>query len=287
MGEPPSAVSPAGNVGVDSAPRHNLRGVAVAVAALCLGVAYFYWDQARQTPRPSPPTTGTSAIQPPSAAAPAIRHPIEVPGAPNGESAVILPALEDSDTSLRNALASLIGEKQFGDLVYPDGIVRRIVATIDNLPRSKAPLRVWPVKSAPGSFIASGAGSNQVIDAANAARYTAYVNVVRAVDARTLVDLYRRLYPLFQRAHEELGYPHGYFNDRVIETIDDLLDAPEPKGPIKLTQSKVLFEFADPQLEARSAGQKLMIRIGPANAAKVKSKLLEIHDEILRHEVRK
>ena len=50
--------------------------------------------------------------------------------------------------------------------------------------------------------------------------------------------------------------------------IDHLLATPEIEGPIRLVQPKVLYEFADPELEARSAGQKLLLRMGAANAAR-------------------
>ena len=44
-----------------------------------------------------------------------------------------------------------------------------------------------------------------------------------------------------------------------MEVIDHLLAAPEVKGPIRLTTPKVLHEYADPDLESRSAGQKVLI----------------------------
>ena len=58
-----------------------------------------------------------------------------------------------------------------------------------------------------------------------------------------------------------------------METIDNLIDAPEPKGPVKLTVPHVLYEYADPDLEAASAGQKVLVRMGAANEAKVKARL--------------
>jgi hypothetical protein len=47
-------------------------------------------------------------------------------------------------------------------------------------------------------------------------------------------------------------------------------------APIDLTQPKVLYEFADPSLEQRSAGQKMLIRMGPVNESRVKAKLRDI-----------
>jgi type II secretory pathway component PulM len=41
-------------------------------------------------------------------------------------------------------------------------------------------------------------------------------------------------------------------------------------------QPKVLYVFADPALESRSAGQKILMRMGPVNEARVKTKLRDV-----------
>jgi hypothetical protein len=38
--------------------------------------------------------------------------------------------------------------------------------------------------------------------------------------------------------------------------------------------------YTDPELESRSAGQKIMMRMGSVNAARIKAKLREIRAEI-------
>jgi hypothetical protein len=88
--------------------------------------------------------------------------------------------------------------------------------------------------------------------------------------------VYRHYYPLFQQAYQDLGYPHGYFNDRLVAVIDHLLATPHPTGPLALVRPKVFWEFADPELEVRSAGQKLLLRLGSENAAVVTRKLREL-----------
>jgi hypothetical protein len=100
--------------------------------------------------------------------------------------------------------------------------------------------------------------------------------MLERVDAKQLAGIYLRYYPWFQQAYEELGYPKGYFNDRLVAVIDHLLAAPEPSGPILLTQPKVLYQYLDPQLEALSAGQKTLVRMGPDNARRVKARLREL-----------
>jgi Protein of unknown function (DUF3014) len=238
--------------------------------------AYYYWQQKMQEPV-SPPL---QAEAPPAQVStePAIRHPVETaPAQP-------LPVLGESDAAIGEALAELLGKKSLTDLFYPDRMIRRIVATIDNLPRKKAPARMMPVKPVPPPFAKMDQGNDAVMGTGNSKRYAPYVKVAQAVDAGKLADVYIRFYPLFQQAYEELGYPKGYFNDRLVEALDNLLDAPDIKGPIKLVQPRVMYEFADPALEARSAGQKIMIRMGSENAAKVKAKLREIRHEVTRRD---
>ena len=110
----------------------------------------------------------------------------------------------------------------------------------------------------------------------NSARYARYVKLVQALDAERVVAIYVHFYPLFQQAFVELGYPNAQFNDRLVDVIDHLLETPDVQGPVALVRPKVFFEFADPELEELSAGQKLMVRIGPDNAAVLKTKLREI-----------
>jgi hypothetical protein len=85
-----------------------------------------------------------------------------------------------------------------------------------------------------------------------------------------------RFYPLFQQAYHDLGYPSGYFNDRLIDVIDNLLATPQTAAPASLVQPHVLYEFANPDLESLSAGQKIMLRMGSENASHVRTKLREL-----------
>ena len=96
------------------------------------------------------------------------------------------------------------------------------------------------------------------------------------LEMEQFVKLYMRFYPLIQEAYDALGYKNRYFNDRFIFVIDHLLKTPEVIGTIQLVQPKVFYEYADPALESLSAGQKILLRIGPANMAILKAKLVEI-----------
>jgi len=251
--------------------------VAAAVIVLGAGTAiYVKWQGQKPAEQPLVEAPQAPPAPPQASVEPAIRHPIE-----EAPAAQPLPALGESDPAMRKSLAELIGKSRFARFFYPDRIIRRIVATIDNLPRKTVAINLMPVKAVAGSFIVEETQDDTVIGAKNAARYGAYVKLMQAVDAHKLVAFYVSFYPLFQQDYVELGYPKGYFNDRLIEAIDNMLDAPDLKSPILLVQPKVMYEFADPDLEARSAGQKIIMRMGSENAAKVKAKLREIRSEVM------
>ncbi len=255
--------------------------VAALAAVLLASAAAYYWTY---LPRGEPLPSGAQApIETAAPAAPvAPPQPAPAAAAPTlGEPAPALPALEHSDSMIRQSIAGLVGEKAFDAYVIPEQLVRRIVATVDNLPRATAPTRTLPLNAVPGAFATAGSDQDLSIDAANAARYAPYVRVFDSIDAHALVQSYARAYPLFQRAYEELGFPGKVFNDRLLEAIDDLLAAPELDTPVKLMRPRVLYEFTDPDLETRSAGEKILMRMGKENELAVKAKLREIRREIL------
>jgi hypothetical protein len=151
---------------------------------------------------------------------------------------------------------------------------------VDNLPRPKLPSHALLIKPPAGYFLTTGGSEARSVDLRNAERYTIYARFAEAVDAKKAVAAYGYFYPLFEQEYRMLGYPTGSFNARLIEAIDDLLMTPDIEEPIELVQPRVLYEFADPDLEALSAGQKIMLRMGVENAAKIKTKLREIRHEL-------
>lgn len=243
------------------------------LAAIAVAVGIYFWVQ-RGPEEPAQQTTAPVAGGGEETPAP-VEHPVETPAeAP-------LPALDESDAEAVAGFAPLFPEGRFEQLFAGEDLIRRITVTVDNLPRQKVAMRLRPVRPMPDEFVASGAEMAPVLDESNFARYRSYVAVLEAVDGTRAAVVYRRLYPLFQEAYEELGHPSAYFNDRVIDVIDHLLEAPEVRGPIPLVRPNVLYEFADPGLEARSAGQKFLIRMGPENAVKVKAWLRAFRAELV------
>jgi Protein of unknown function (DUF3014) len=251
--------------------------IAWVVGSIALTAALIFSARWYMTATPTvatPPVAQTPEPAPPAPAAPKIEYPIE--RAQTEPSAPPQVALDASDTPMREALASLFKGNKLPEFVQPTNLIRSIVATIDNLPRSKVAPRLMLVQPTPGALSTMSVGDNLVIAADNSARYAPVVALVHAIDTKQLLAIYVRFYPLFQQAYRELGYLDGYFNDRLVAVIDHLIATPDVKPPIALVQPKVLYQYADPELEALSAGQKAMIRVGPDNAAVLKAKLREI-----------
>jgi hypothetical protein len=244
----------------------------VLILAVVFGVslaAYFFW------PREAP-------VMPHPAATPA------APRAPAGpkfpvpaEAGVVLPALAQSDAAMVEALSGLLGGLDaVARLLNVEGFVRNVVATIDNLPREVVASRLNPLRPIGGAFVTQGRDESLAIGARNAARYEPYLRVMESVPPERAAAAYRHFHPLFQQAYVELGYPDGHFNDRLVEVIDHLLSTPEVPATVRLTQPHVLYEYADPDLEERSAGQKALMRMGNAQAARVKAWLLGLRGHI-------
>ena len=221
------------------------------------------------TPTPAPPAAPDTEVE---------RYPIAT-ATPSSQTD--LPANpDDSDSAYGDGLQQLVGAEALA-YFHSDRMIRRFVATIDNLPRQEAPARMMPVKPVGGPFLVERNAAQMTIDPANDGRYARYLEIMAAVDVKRLVDMYIGFYPVLQQAYRELGYPRGHFNDRLVDTLDDLLATPDVAPPLALAQPKVLYKFADPALEKRSAGQKIMLRMGADNMARAKRLLSAIRSELL------
>jgi hypothetical protein len=263
-----------------SDPKNNwlipiLLAAGIAIALL------FFWP--RSTPPDSEPVLEDvvpAAGEPPR---PGPLHPLEpLEPAREGERELVpLPSLDDSDAWFRLEVLDLFSDR-LDTLLADQALIEKFVATIDNLPRKHVAERIRPLGRLEGAFLVEGDPESDtvVLSPANFERYDFLVNVIAGADIDSVVDAYRRFYPLFQEAYVGLGYPDAYFNDRVVEVIDHLLETPQPEGPIRLVRPHVLYEFADPALESLSGGQKLLLRMGPDNAQRVREALRALRSRI-------
>jgi hypothetical protein len=253
----------------------DLKLLAGIIIVIVLGAAaWYYWDEVFAPTVPEAPASLPLPAEPVTEDAP--RYPMPEPQRDRTRGELVpLPSLDDSDSYFLLEIENTLGEA-VAELFVRQNVIDRLVSSIDNLPRSKIPNQIRPVGTLDAPFKPDTAEDRDtlVLGMHSAARYDALVAYLYYADIDTVYDAYQRFYPLFQKAYERLGYPDAYFNDRLVEVVDHLLATPEPEGPIILVRPNVLYEFADPELEALSSGQKLMLRMGSDNAATMK-RLLE------------
>ena len=260
-----------------------------------LGSASGLVTQAPEATRLAAPEAPPSALAAASSAAPmaaVIQHRVIAPKAaappilPNEVNAAITQALGSKRSLLR--------------LFYLDPLARRFVASVDGLGNKPAPNELWLLKPAPGAIklvTSSRQPGTQLIQRANSQRYARFMQWVAQTDNAKLLGLYARMYPLLQQTYVDLGHPNGYFNDRVISVIDLMLATPDAKPPLRVQPASAAklpskrsatgpqppsYEFSDPGLESLATGQKLLLRIGPQNAAPLKLKLKALRSGLIR-----
>lgn len=270
--------------------------------AIAAGIGYYIYTQNQAAPEslaapPLLPVT-TEPLQPQE---PPVQAPVEgnettspsLISEKPAEETEALPEPGQSDEEAMQVAGQVLGESQAANYLVTEGLISKLVATIDALTADELPGNIIPIRSPDGQMQATSDGVSDevnpetglpdplyVFDPVNFQRYTPQVEVFEAIDVDELVRNYRHYYPVLQQSYRELGYAEGEFEDRLLAVIDELLATPEPAHPVRLIKPEAFYEFADPELEALSAGQKILVRAGPSNTYRIKSKLREIREAI-------
>jgi hypothetical protein len=206
-----------------------------------------------------------------------------------------LPDLNDSDATVLAALKAL-NINGLVEMMIPQDMLRKFVRAVDVVEEGKIVRDYRPIASPQGTFVAdtfsvkvSGGelGEQQEVEQfrvspKNYLRYTLFVQVLSGLESDAAITLYKRYYPLLNRAHQELGSNKGNFHSVLIRAIDKTLSAPDAHGDVLLVHPKIYYEFADPALEKLPEVHKLMLRMGPDNAEKVKISLRNIRAKLLQ-----
>lgn len=256
-------------------------GLGLGIALLIGALVYFNLDRSP----PAVPALETQTPPDPDAAVPEAEVPAPVPEVlhpvPESGTSQNLPPLEGSDPSLIEALQQAVGKSRLDILLVPREVVRRLVLNIDSLDREPAPLWLRSVPRVGGRFMTRDGAEALSVHPDNRRRYATLMAAVEALDAKAVARVYLLYYPLFQQAWMGIRTEGpAQFNDRLVEIIDHLLKTPQVEEPVQLVRPKVIYLFADPDLEERSSGQKALLRLGGDNAEIVKKQLRAIREVI-------
>ncbi|WP_460034860.1 DUF3014 domain-containing protein [Methylothermus subterraneus] len=249
---------------------------ALVMLGLVVGTAWVLWQAyrakqaavlAKETPKPQTPSVPKAQeATPPEEFVARVTPVVDFPP---------LPSLSESDDWLRQELPELDQNPFLIRWVQetPD-LLRKFVALADEIAQGKVPRKLfdsWAPKESL-QVIESESGEYR-LDPASYHRYDALAAAVEAVDVDLAWRLYRHLKPRIEEAYAEIGRPGVDFDQVLLNAIEHLLSTPQPPAEIRLIKKAVGYRYADPQLEALSAAQKQLLRMGPVNAAIVKHKL--------------
>ena len=190
-----------------------------------------------------------------------------------------IPEEPPEDETIRQALADIIGPSAALEYIVKDQLISRLVATIDSLTSRQVPSLINPVKPVGGTLSTESEGDRILMSVDNYSRYDGYITLLQNTDADVMASFYTGNNRWFQEAWEENG-GEGLFNDRLLEVLSHLQQTPDIAGPVYLTKPEAVYLFEDPAMEGMTAGQKILVRMGSANAAIVKQKLQELQTKL-------
>jgi hypothetical protein len=276
-----------------------MKNAIIGLVIILLGAAAWYFFSTQKAPNAAPAPAQPVIIEP---TPPAPEPEPESRGLPAPEAAVLepepeplmeaepLPPLNESDGLVLQSLSAMLGEASVMQFLLDEELISRFVASMDALTSRQVPGQIMAVRGLGGELKASADEQPEklilnaegdpipqfILSPDNYQRYAGQVEMFEAADTEELLALYQNLAPLLGQAWAELGYPEESFEERLVEVIDSLLATPDVQTPIRLIKPEAFYLFADPALEALPAGQKVLLRMGPENAGRVKVKLSEI-----------
>lgn len=255
--------------------RHWIAIVAIVIAVVA-GAMFFSQPDAPPEPRPVPVIPEPPAAPPP-APEPAPEPEVIVEAEPEPEP-IVLPDLNQSDRFIREQAEVLTEDGSIERVLATDELLRKFVVVVENLAEGNVTRDPVAYMAPRESFSVIRRDDTPYLNPASYRRYDRLAGVAAALQPSQAVALLRLAEPLLEDAYAELGMQDVDVQDRLRRAIDILLETPVVTGEVKLEQPSVMFEFADPELEALLPAQKQLIRMGPDNQRKVQAKLREIRE---------
>lgn len=184
--------------------------------------------------------------------------------------------LRTSDVVVRELVSQLSSNPKLAAWLANDDLVRRFVATVDNIANGISPTSQLEFMRPKGKFEVLKSGDKITIDPKSFDRYDLATQVFVSLDTEGTVALYRELEPLIDDAYGEISPPGSRFSDRLDAAVEELLEVTPPKGDPKLKPKVVTYVYVDESLEGLSGAQRQLLRMGPDNMLLIKAKLRDL-----------
>ena len=184
--------------------------------------------------------------------------------------------LDGSDELVRRLAIEVLARPEVASFLVTDNLIRRFVSSVQSVAGGYSPRDELDFLRSSERFVVQRSGQHLVIAPSSFRRYRLAVEVFTSCDADDLAVLLERLKPLVERAHEDLPWKRSDFESTLLEAMDHLLVTPIPDGPIQVERRTVTYAFADSTLESLSDAQRLLLRLGPDNALRIRRQLREL-----------
>jgi hypothetical protein len=245
-----------------------MASVLVVVGAVVAGVVLMR--------RPAPAPAAVDAV-PQATAAPQTEG--RAPLGPEVEP-IDLPPLVLTDPLVRDLLAKLSSSPTLAAWLATDGLIRAFVASIDNVADGMSPVRHVRALAPRAPFRTLSDGGTITVDPQSYARYDGIANAAASMDPAGLARVYSLLKPRLVEAYKELGHPEGDLDSAVERAIVQLLQTPVVEEPVVLRPRVLSFRYDRQDLEALSAAQKQLLRMGPRNVRRIQDQLRAVAREL-------
>jgi hypothetical protein len=225
--------------------------------------------------RPAAPPATDTAAQATAAPQAEARQPL----GPEVEP-IDLPPLVLTDPLVRELLARLSSSPTLAAWLATDGLIRAFVVSVENVADGISPARRARALAPRGPFRTLSEGDLITIDPRSYARYDGIAIAATSMDAAGLARVYSMLKPRLVEAYRELGHPDGDLDGTVERAIVHLLQTPLVEEPIVLRPRVLSFRYDREDLEALSAAQKQLLRMGPRNVQRIQDQLRAVAREL-------
>jgi hypothetical protein len=225
--------------------------------------------------RPSPPPATEPAPQATAAPQTEARQPL----GPEVEP-IDLPPLVLTDPLVRELLARLSSSPTLAVWLATDGLIRAFVASVENVADGTSPARHARTLAPRAPFRTLSEGGVITVDPKSYTRYDGIANAATSMDAAGLARVYSLLKPRLVEAYKELGHPEGDLDGAVERAIVHLLQTPVVEEPVVLRPRVLSFRYDRQDLEALSAAQRQLLRMGPRNVRRVQDQLRAVAREL-------
>jgi hypothetical protein len=222
-------------------------------------------------PEASPPAEVETLAEPEQTPAPETKpEPAPEPARPP------LPSLQESDSTVRDALADVPLGTAGQQFLLPSNIIERTTSVVYLLAEGEVPYKLLPIARPKAAYPVSDDGLQVTAAPEGHARYGTLAAWIQSLDIGSLLAAVDWLLPLFREAWSFYGESESSFDQAVLSALDLIIYTPEVEtSDARLFRKEAVWLYEDPTLEALPPIQKQLLRMGPANAATIKAKARE------------